>query len=376
MKREFILKPHQFIWKGLILAFISVLFIFPSLTQAEEKILKVGVAFGEPFAMLQHNHYSGIAIDLWEQIAEELNLKFTYVPLGEHIDEAVEKLASGQINVLVGPIVPTYERIKAATFLQPYYLNQIGLIVPVRHLIFFDVLESILNGFIISALLILIFFFALYLHAYWYYELRPYHKEHKAYFNGISEAFWLHTLDIDLGKIPKHPRTRWLRFVWLVLVTIFFSSITAAITSALTLALSQHYTSYTDANELKNKKVAAVMKAAPQDIAQKLGFTHLVLVNKREEAVDLLLKGKVTAYVDYYPVADYYLAQHQLSEKLTTSPNLVIQRNTFAFVLPLNSPLAHLLDLKLSSFKENGLVQVICKKYFQENEKASLDCNI
>jgi polar amino acid transport system substrate-binding protein len=339
-------------------------------------MLKIGVSLGEPFAMTTHGDYFGIAIDIWSQLADELNLKYTYVLMSEHIDEAIEKLAAGQIDVFIGPIVPTYKRIKLVEFSQPYYLNQIGLVVPVKHVIFLNVLRSIFDSVILSGLVILLAVFLLYLHVYWYYELRPFHKTYRNYMKGISEAFWLHTLDIDLGKIPSHFRTRVMRFLWLILVTIFFSSITAAITSALTIALTHHYTYYSGIDELKNKPVAAVVNTAPYEIARNTGFTDILTVNSRDEAVKLLLQRKVAAYVDYYPVADYYINLHDLSRTLTTASNLVIQRNTFAFAVPINSPLLHALNVKLILFKENELTKPICKKYFQKNSRAVLNCEV
>lgn len=356
---------------------ILALFFFASLAaQAQDKTLKVGVSFGDPFVIATSNkEYSGIAIDIWKQLAEELHLNYQMVPLGEHIDEAVQMLASGQIDILIGPIVPTYERLKLVDFMQPFYLNQIGLVVPVERISFLKALNSIFVGPIKWALLILLLFFIIYLNVYWYYELRPKHKAHKKYLHGIMESFWIHTLDIDLGVLPSHIHTRQIRFVWLILLTIFFSSITASITSALTIALSDQYANDNNINLFKNKQIAAVINAAPYDIAKEMGFTNLVGVNSREEAIELVLNGQVSGYMDYYPIAEYYLSQHQLTGKLRTG-DLIVQRDTFAFALPINSPLRHPLNLKLRHLQEFGSLKLVCEKYFDNNPKSTINCEI
>ena len=211
--------------------FLTFCLLFPFLAYSQEKILNVGVSIGDPFVIYANNTYNGIAIDLWKLIAEEQNIKYKFIPMGEHIDDAIKKLAAGQIDILIGPVVPTYERMKLVDFTQPYYLNQIGFVVPAQKVNFLNAISSIFNSAINAALLVFLFFFLLYIHIYWYYEIKPYKKTAQSYWDGVKESFWLHTLDIDLGKIPSHPRTRQFRFLWLILLTLFFSSITASITS-------------------------------------------------------------------------------------------------------------------------------------------------
>lgn len=358
-----------------ILLLVSLLFFSLSpIAFAQQETLKVGVALGDPFVILNNNNFSGIAIDIWKLLAEEQKLKYQFISMGEHIDSAVAALAAGEIDVLIGPIVPTYERVKLVDFMRPYYMNQIGLVVPIKQVGFFQAIGSIFNTAISSALIIFLVFFLLYLHVFWYYEKESNPRVSSSYWEGIRETFWLHTLDIDLGELPKHIRTRQFRFLWLIFVTLFFSSITAAITSALTIALSDQYVTYDNINDFRNKKIAAVVSTAPYTIAKGMGL-NIVSVGSREEAIAHLLKNNVGAYVDYYPIAEYYLNKHQLTNKLTMA-NAILKRDTFAFALPLNSPLRHSLDVILSSLQEYGLIKSVCEKYFADNGKVLLNCEI
>lgn len=360
---------------ALLTCLLTALFLLPFPAGAQEKVLRVGVALGEPFAQVNNSEYNGIAVDIWKQIADELNLKYQFVAMDEHIDEDVEKLAAGQIDVLIGPIVPTYDRMKQVDFLQPFYLNQIGLVVPAKSLSFFNALGSIFTDVTKAALLILLGFTLLYFHVYWYFELRKQNQACKSYWKGLLETCWMHTLDIDMGDLPTHILTRVSRFVWLILITIFFSSITASITSSLTIALSGEYASYASLDEYKDKAVVAVVRTAPYDIAKSAGFVNIKAVNDRDEAISLLLNGQVAAYIDYYPVAEHYLLEHQLRHQLAMT-NLVIQRDTFAFALPINSPLRHALDMKLRSRQEQGMIKLICEKHFGAADKATVNCEL
>lgn len=354
------------------LFFAWLILLFPCALHAQEKTLRVGVAIGDPFVIVTNGQYSGIAIDIWNLIAAEQNIKFSYVNEGEHIDDAIRELAAGKIDILVGPVIPTIDRMRSADFMQPYYLNQVGLVVSIAHVGFFDAFSSVFSdtfGFMFAIYLIIFIF---YLHIYWYFELRKNHRF--TYWPGIAEAFWLHSLDIDIGKIPSHVITRYFRFIWLVLLALFFSSITASITSALTIALTEKYHDYTNIADIKNKKVTAVIHTAPYDIGKQLGFDILPVLN-RNQAINLLLQHKVSAYIDYYPIADYYLMQHDLTKRLVLS-NLIIERNTFSFALPFHSPLRPSLNARLREQQDSGMIKLICQKYFKNNEKAVLNCEI
>lgn len=353
---------------------ILVCLAFPSLAFAEEKILKVGVALGEPFVISQNNEFTGIAVDTWKLIADEQNLKYQLISAGEHIDDAVSKLAEGQFDVLIGPIVPTYERNLLVDFMQPYYLNKIGMVVALKQIDFLNAMNSIFNDTVSIALIIFFFSTILYFHIFWYCERKKNPNVPQSYKDGMIKTFWLHTLDIDLGKIPAFTVTKTSRFFWLFLLTLFFSSITAAITSALTIALSDQYVNYNSLDDFKNKKVTAVLATAPFKIAKDAGL-NIIPVNDREEAFKLLVKGEVVAYVDYYPTAEYYLSQHELAQKLIMA-HVTIKRDTFAFALPINSPLRHPLNVKLSSHQRYGLVKAICEKYFGENGRSVSNCEI
>jgi len=367
------LKKFNFIKSIAYLFFLFSLF-YTSLGLSENKILKVGVALGDPFVILQNNEYSGIAIDIWKLLAEDLKLQYQLVSMGEHIDDAIKNLQEGKIDLLIGPIVPTYERNKLVDFTQPFYLNQIGLVAPLKEIDFWDALLTLLNKVTSSLLIIFFIVFIIYLHVFWYYERKTDKRVSNAYWPGIKETFWLHTLDVDLGLLPNHLHTRIVRFIWLIFLTLFFSSITAAITSALTVALSDQYINYNDVNDFKNKKIAAVVKTAPYHIAKETGL-NLLAMNDREQAYQLVLTGKAVGLVDYYPIADYYLNQNQLTNKLMLT-NIILKRDTFAFALPINSPLRHVLNLKLSEQQNVGAIKTICEKYLRGNAKSTLNCEI
>lgn len=346
---------------------------FPSL--AVEKIYKVGVALGEPFVIARDGDYHGISVDIWKLLAIDQNLNYEFVEMGEHIDDSINALQVGNIDILIGPIVPTFERIKQVDFTQPYFLNQMGIVVPIKNVNFFRALGTIFEGNFKWVLLFFLIFFIVYIHIFWFYERKThYYNVNQNYADGILKVFWLHTLDIGFTRPPTHRHTRIIRFFWIVIVALFFTSITASITSALTIAVSKSFEPYDDLSDFENMKIAAVISTAPHEVGIEKGL-RIIPVDNREVGIDLLLQNKVGGFIDYYSIADYYLKENKLHSKLMMA-NVIVQQDTFAFALPINSPLRIPLNLKLSSLQNYGLIKPICEKYFVQDSRSAQNCDI
>lgn len=353
--------------------FLFLSFLFPLTAWPQEKILRVGVAPGEPFVVVVANQYQGIAVDIWKILAKNLNIKYVFVPMGEHIDDDIKLLADGKIDVLIGPIIPTKDRAELVDFTRPYYLDQIGLVVPIKKIPFFRTLNQVLMSSFSWMLALFLALFVLYIHVFWFFERKKHYMDvQRDYRLGIKTAFWLHTLGISFNRIPTHPRTRVFRFIWSLALILLLSTISATITSSLTVALSNNYVKYEKLSDFSENTIAAVVGTAPYDIADEVGL-NIVPAQNREEAINLLLQGKVAGFADYYPIADYYLRKHRLKERLTMA-DAIIAQNTFAFALPIDSPLRHSLDLQLDIIQSNGQVRFLCESVL--GEKAAKNCEI
>lgn len=366
-----------------LLLLLSLLFSFAS--QANEhaqssqpiekaKILRVGVPPGEPFVMMVNNEYQGIAVDIWKLIAKNLDLAYEFVPMSEHIDQDIHALANGEIDVLIGAIIPITEKMKLVDFMKPYYLNQIRLVVPVKKVRFSHALLDVLNSPMSLFMLTLILVFIIYIHVFWYYERNSNYMGIKpTYREGIRSAFWINTLDIGFDEIPTHPMTRRTRFLWFFIAfPLFLSTLSAVITSSLTVSLSNTYASYDKLSDFSDKTITAVIDTTPYDLAIAAGL-RVVPAQNRDDAIERLLKGEVAGYADYYAIADYYLQKHHLTDKLTLS-NAIIAQNTFAIALPINSPLRHSLNVQLDIVQEAGQVKTICNNLL--GEQVAKNCEI
>lgn len=338
-----------------------------------EKILRVGVAPGEPFVIVNGNQYEGIAINIWKMIAQNLNIKYQFVPMSQHIDDDIKQLANNRIDMLIGPIIPTAERMRLVDFTKPYYLNQIGIVVPVKKIPFFATLIDVLIGSLSWLIAVLLCIFILYIHIFWFFERKKgYMNVESNYWPGIKTTFWLHTLGISFNQIPTHTYTRVLRLILFMSLIILLSTITASITSSLTVALANNYVKHDKLSDFSNETVAAVIHAAPYDLGTQEGL-NIIPTQSRTTGINLLLNGKVAGFADSYAVADYYLRRHQLTRRLTMA-NAIIAQNTFSFALPINSPLRHQINLQLDILLESKQIEFLCKSLL--GEKSARNCDI
>ncbi len=353
---------------------LLIFLLFPLAAWSQQQILRVGVAPGEPFVTVSGGQYGGIAVNIWKMLAQNLNLQYVFVPMSEHIDDDVKLLANGNVDVLIGPIIPTKERLELVDFTRPFYLNQIGIVVPKKQIYFFStLLKVLLSSTFIWAATVLLAIFVLYIHIFWFFERRKnYMGVQQTYWKGIKTAFWINTLGISFGQIPTYPHTRIFRFIWFLALILLLSTITATITSSLTVVLSNNYIEYNSLSDFSDKVIVAVIDTAPYDIAKETGL-NVIPAQNRDEAINMLLNKKAAGFADYYPIADYYLHTHQLSTQLTLA-NAIIAQNTFAFALPYNSPLRHQLDFQLETIQMNGQIKFLCQNIL--GEKAAKNCEI
>jgi ABC-type amino acid transport substrate-binding protein len=83
-----------------------------------------------PFAFKgPDGQWTGIAIELWERIADKLAVHSSFKEYGT-VPDMLAAVADGSANTAVAAITVTSEREKTADFTQPYYGSGLGVAVP------------------------------------------------------------------------------------------------------------------------------------------------------------------------------------------------------------------------------------------------------
>ncbi|SDT19979.1 amino acid ABC transporter substrate-binding protein, PAAT family [Halopseudomonas xinjiangensis] len=223
----------------LISCLLPLLFCLSTSLHAEP--IRVGITEVPPFVMQNDaGEWEGISIDLWRQIAGNLELEYELVPMS--FSDLLDGARTGSVDVAVGALTMTAEREAEFDFTHPFY--QTGLAIGVPREDSPGILRSL--GALLSwqflslvaglALLLLLVGSLL-----WLVERRRNTEQFGGTpAQGIGASFWWAAVTMTtVGYGDKAPVTlagRLIALVWMFAGLIMVASFTAAITSALTVS--------------------------------------------------------------------------------------------------------------------------------------------
>lgn len=301
-----------------------------------EKTLVVGVKVAPPFAKVDGENYSGLAIDLWKEIADEQGWSYRFQQY--NLDGLLNATTDEHIDVGLGAITATAERAKRMDF--THTITSSGLSVAVRSewssgwLAVLAALASPAFLKVIGMLILLLLgvgFIA------WLFE----HKANPEQFggsraNGLFSGFWWAIVTMTtVGYGDVAPRTvagRLLGIVWMLTALIIVSFFTASITSALT--IGQLNSKLNSTNDLIGMHIASVTGSTSASwlTNRKLNFED---TSSLSFALKKLADGKVDVVIYDAPLLRWTINQ-QYAGELQVLP-LTLARQDYVFALPNNS---------------------------------------
>jgi polar amino acid transport system substrate-binding protein len=315
-------------------------------TPSVQKMLTVGVKVAPPFVIEDHGHYSGLAIDLWQEVAADHGWKYSYQ--NYDLDGLLDAVSEGKVDVGVGAITATAAREKRMDF--SHLLTSSGLGIAVRNdqtagwLAVVQALFSTAFLRVIGTLSLLLLLIGLLM---WMFE----RKHNPEQFGGtrgqgIFSGFWWAMVTMTtVGYGDTAPRTvpgRLVGMVWMLTALIIVSFFTASITSALTVGqLSQRVR---NADDLGSMRVASLADSTSATWLTGRGIDYRHAQNI-DQALGELAAGRTDAVVYDIPLMRYEIRRHY-RDQLQVLP-LVLVRQDYAFALPSGSPLREQIDTSL-----------------------------
>jgi ABC-type amino acid transport substrate-binding protein len=234
--------------KLLILTVVFVMPIFATNngTKDAQDTIIVGTKSAPPFAMRnKQGEWEGISIELWKEIAKDLNLKYKFKE--QNLTAMLNGVEEGSSNVAIAAITVTLDREKRFDFSHCYYTtgltiatikhNQNGWVTLIKAFFSYEMLT------IITYLATLLFIVGTIT---WLVE-RKKNKEnfHNDPIKGIASGIWWAAVTMTtVGYGDMTPKTlvgRLIALFWMFSSLLLVSSIIAGVTSALTMAnLKEH----------------------------------------------------------------------------------------------------------------------------------------
>ena len=359
---SFISHSRELMVKNMILLILT-LFVAPILVLWKEPIT-VGTIERPPFMMIDEwGSPTGFSVELWKMIAADIGITYER-KVYEEFKEMLEASQSGTNQATIANITITSEREKDMDFSYPMYdawLQVVSSTSTVSPSFLKIIWESWIIAFILGAFWVLI----IVAHIIWYFERGG---EGQDYFRddykwGIWDAFRWAFIVVTMGWFEnERPENRKGRVfaVFRVIVGLFFvSSLTAQITSALTVSeLSTGINSYHD---LVNKRVWAMAWPTAKWFLEPLGVVVQEFTTA-QALYEALKTQKIDAIVGDAPILKWYVATHPEDGFVLVWDVFKSEKYWIAF--PIQSELTEAVDQALLTTIENGRYKTLLQKYF------------
>jgi len=340
----------------------------PAQTPTSPPTLIVGTKEAPPFAMKDADgKWSGISIELWQDLAAQLNLKYQFKEMD--LEQLLAGVTNGSLNAAVAAISVTSDRERVMDFTHPFFTTGLGIAVSARSSTpWFSAIRRVLSWQFLAVIGLLGLVLLAVGFLVWLFERRG-NDEHfggKAW-EGIGSGFWWSAVTMTtVGYGDKAPRTlggRIVGLVWMFAAIIIISSFTAAITSALT--VSQLGSSIHGPGDLPDVRVAGVDSSTGEAYLKREHITYQNYPGALA-ALKALENGEVDAVVYDAPILQY-LAKENFPGRITILPRKFI-RQDYAIAVPQGSPLREQLDRVLEAEIRSPRWQELIYTYLGEDE--------
>jgi len=328
--------------------------------------LSVGVTGSEPFVFSQKD--KGIAVEIWDRIARENSWNYQYVPF-ENVEDALRSLYKGNLDLVVGPIGITSDRLESITFSQPFYNSSISILSRTDNQSLWQKIHPFFSLRLLIAVLIFLMILGGVGTLLWMTEHKKSPKQFpKDPMKGIGNGMWLAIVTMSTtGYGDKYPVTlpgRIITGIWMIISLIFATSMVAGIASVLTLT-SLNSTALSTVEQLPGHKVATVSDS-PSAAFLKKYKVQVIDVNNLDDAITKLKNKEVDAIVYDRPELLYYLKNNKNTNLSISKAEYYKQGYGFAF--PLHSSLVTDCNRSLLELAENQEIDRIVHYYIQKDE--------
>ncbi len=345
---------------------LAVILLATTPVDAFARVLRVGISGTAPFVVREGSVYSGISVEIWQDVSTRLNQPFEWV--GQpNTDASLRALAKGDLDLAVGPISITPQRLAdpLIDFTQPYFLAEEGLLVPITAPSLFRRLQPFFGLAALSSAGILVFLLFVVGNLIWLAERRRNSDQFpRAYAHGVGNGMWFALVTLTtVGYGDRAPQSRTGRAIagaWMVLSLVALSSITAGLATAFTVSFSRTAPSGIESLDDLSQMSVAVVKGTSGESLANFYRARSEVAETLPEAVKLLKSHQVEAVMFDSVQLRYYLSQNPRSG-LKVSP-FSVAKQAYGFSVPVGSPLRTPIDVQLVNMQLDGRIKNITRQ--------------
>ena len=300
--------------------FLCLLLCFNRIAIAEETapFFHVAVSESPPYAYEEASgKWTGLTVDLWEQIEKKLNYRYDYVKLAPH--EVMEALHTGKCDLCIAEMAPSIEAKSLIDFSEPYLASR--LLVALRNFVITQEIAEFSSSLKNNGFLEIFFFMMLGLLIFSILLWLAERKNNKNHFDnlvphGIGSAFWFGAVTMTTnGYGDKVPVTFWGRsitFIWMLAGMIFIALLTGTVISSLTIAAD--HSSVRHIEDLARYKNGVFRNSYAARTLKLKGIPTKKFENLKE-GLDALCNKQIDAFVGD-SISLQYLVSHDYPNRL------------------------------------------------------------
>jgi len=317
----------------------------------------------KPFVFKQNDAWVGFSIDLWRELAKELDWTFDLYGTTT-VAELLAQVEEGKADIAIAGITINSTREAKVDFSYAFFQSGLQVAVPqtgevdAGKIIFSFVSPELLKliGFLVLILLIAA-------HLVWLVERRTNPDFPRSYIKGIGAAFWWASVTMTTvgygDKIPRALLGRAVALVWMFSGIILIAYFTASVTTVLT--VQQLHGSINGPNDLAGRKVGTVTGTTAEAWLAERGIDAIGYPTI-EDTLDALVTLQLDAVVYDSPALLYYAAHEGQGSMRVVGP--VFAKQAYGIALPEDSRYLEDVNRALLTIQENGVYSDIYVKWF------------
>lgn len=326
--------------------------------------LTIAVAGTPPF-VVDTTDQTGISMEIWQDMASRLGWHYQTKYFDE-VPQALQALQEGKVDMVVGPISITADRLQKFRFTQPYFSSSLSILSRADSPTLWQRISPFFSERFFAAVCVFLLILGGVGTLLWLAE-RERNAEQFPHepARGIANGMWCAIVTMSTtGYGDRTPVTfsgRLIAGCWMVISIIFATTMVAGIASTLTLT-GLNTSTIDTATELGGRKVAVINDSPAEDFAHKYG-ADAVSVTSLEAGYKLLKEKKVDALV-----YDRTQLQYFLKNTHDGGVNLSIAQydpQGYGFALPLHSTLLHKVNVTLLLTEESGRSDLIINSWLK-----------
>ena len=330
-------------------------------------VLRVGVADGsQPCSYRQQGSWSGMAVELWQRIADRERLPYVLIP-AEDAAALLQATRRGDLDVAIGCLTVSPERLGTTRFSLPFQESGLGVLTRRNRLdLGVSLLQSLLTPDLIRLLLAYVAVIGLLSVAVW--RVERHGSEPAAWPVGRKRGFALifQVLSTGPGTNTVVITSRGHALVVLAyLVRIVSASLLVSYVTINVVRGTQDTANppWRNLNDLAGQRVAVRRGSVSEELLQarnRDGLHPAIQLRELKRVPDadrLLSSGEVDAVMADAIQLDYLLAQLPHQRYGVVLGDLHPQSQAFAFSPSLSDVTADRIDVALSALKRDGVVK-------------------